>query len=395
MRGNVGFSHARARPGPPRVGEGITGEAVEYMRPIVAELAPSSTRPTSTSTSSARSASPCSSRSRMRGKSGPLGALVVQRAEAPFDGRGLELLAVARRASSPRASARGAHRRSARRRRRSARAPAAARARSRSPGGRSCPAARSAPSPRCDARPRAPSESAGSTGNHGEQTCAAPRPRSTSPRRRSAALVERAKAARARARRRVPRHVRRDPRRRALPRARARARGERSRASPQALGRVARDVTRTAASVTRDPFLEERARDIEDLCDALTMLAASDKRAELPRKAVLIGDALSVFDLLVSSRAHPVARRAQRARAAARARARCSSCSTSRPSSTCRASSAGPPTATSRSLDADHGLLVINPSKSEIACLREYKRSRPSVERTARKRSDPRHLNGA
>ena len=65
-------------------------------------------------------------------------------------------------------------------------------------------------------------------------------------------------------------------------------------------------MTRTAASITRDAFLEERARDVEDLCDALVMLAAADKRAELPTKAILVGDALSVFDLLISARAHPV-----------------------------------------------------------------------------------------
>ena len=74
----------------------------------------------------------------------------------------------------------------------------------------------------------------------------------------------------------------------------------------QALSQVARDVTRTAVSITRDPFLEERARDIEDLCDALTMLADSDKRAALPSKALLVGDTLTVFDLLVSARSQPV-----------------------------------------------------------------------------------------
>ncbi len=144
-----------------------------------------------------------------------------------------------------------------------------------------------------------------------------------------------------------------------------------------ALGRVAREVTRTAASITRDAFLEERARDIEDLCDALVMLAAADKRAELPSKAVLIGDGLSVFDLLVSARAHPVG-----------------------VALTDRAT--GPRTRTLLRLlevpaivgveglfkwasdgdvavlDADHGLLVINPSRSEVAALREYKRAQGS-----------------
>jgi len=31
-------------------------------------------------------------------------------------------------------------------------------------------------------------------------------------------------------------------------------------------------------------------------------------------------------------------------------------------------------------LDADHGLMVINPSKSEIASLREYKREKDALD---------------
>jgi phosphotransferase system enzyme I (PtsP) len=103
------------------------------------------------------------------------------------------------------------------------------------------------------------------------------------------------------------------------------------------------------------------------------MLAAADKRAELPTKAVLIGDALTVFDLLVSARAQPVG-------IALTERAH------------------GPRTHTLLRLfdvpavvdvkglfrwasdgdvallDADHGLFVINPSKSEIAHAREKRR---------------------
>ncbi len=139
------------------------------------------------------------------------------------------------------------------------------------------------------------------------------------------------------------------------------------------MSRVAREVTRTAASFTKDSFLEERARDVEDLCDALSMLAVFDKRAELPQKAILVGDALTVFDVLVTSRAHPVG-------AALTERA------------------SGPRTRVLLRLldvpaivgveglfrwaadgdvalvDADHGLMVINPSKSEIMAVREYKR---------------------
>jgi phosphotransferase system enzyme I (PtsP) len=108
------------------------------------------------------------------------------------------------------------------------------------------------------------------------------------------------------------------------------------------------------------------------------MLAAADKRAELPSKALLVGDGLTVFDLLISARAHPVG-----------------------VALTDRAS--GPRTRTLLRLlevpsivgvqglfrwasdgdvallDADHGLFIINPSKSEMASLREYKRARNSI----------------
>jgi phosphotransferase system enzyme I (PtsP) len=142
----------------------------------------------------------------------------------------------------------------------------------------------------------------------------------------------------------------------------------------QALDRVARDVTRTAHSITRDPFLEERAKDIEDLCDALTMLATTDKRAGLPSKAVIVGDGLTVFDLLISARAHPVG-------VALTERA-------SGPRTSVLLKLLGVPSIVGVQglfrwasdgdialVDADHGLLVINPSKSEISILREFKRS--------------------
>ncbi len=146
----------------------------------------------------------------------------------------------------------------------------------------------------------------------------------------------------------------------------------------KALGQVARDVTRTAVSFTRDPFLEERARDIEDLCDALTMLAAADKRAELPSKAVVVGDGLTVFDLLVSARAHPVG-------VALTDRA-------SGPRTRTLLQLLGVPSIVGVEglfrwasdgdialLDADHGLFVINPSKSEVASLREHRKTNPQA----------------
>src|SRR6185295_3867254 len=136
-----------------------------------------------------------------------------------------------------------------------------------------------------------------------------------------------------------------------------------------ALGQVAREATRAASHVSRDPFMEVRARDIEDLCDAVVMLASGDPRASLPSKAILMGDQLTVFDLLVSARAQP-----------------------SGLALTERA--VGPRTSVLLELlkvpamvdvaglfrwaaegdvallDADHELLVINPSRAEISKLR-------------------------
>ncbi len=140
-----------------------------------------------------------------------------------------------------------------------------------------------------------------------------------------------------------------------------------------ALSQVAREVTRAAASLTKDAFLDERAQDIEDLCDALTMLAATDKRAEIPSKSVIIGDNLSVFDLLISARAQPVAVvLSERAK--------------SKRSRTLLELLASPSIIEVRGLfawandgdialvDADHGLVTLNPSKREIAHVREFRR---------------------
>ena len=142
-----------------------------------------------------------------------------------------------------------------------------------------------------------------------------------------------------------------------------------------ALGRVAREVTRTAASITRDAFLEERARDIEDLCDALVMLAKADKRAELPTKAILVGDALSVFDLLISARALPVGIALTDRATGPRTRALLRLLEVPAivgVEGIFKWASDG----VISLLDADHGLLVINPSRSEVAALREYKKAR-------------------
>jgi phosphotransferase system enzyme I (PtsP) len=142
---------------------------------------------------------------------------------------------------------------------------------------------------------------------------------------------------------------------------------------PQALARVAREVTRTAASFTRDAFLEERAKDVEDLCDAVTMLAVSDKRAELPSKAILVGDALTVFDLLVSARTQPAGVALSERAFGPRTKALLTLLDVPAVvgvKGLFRWASDGD----IAMIDADHGLFVINPTKSEIAGVREHRR---------------------
>ncbi|HVK64395.1 MAG TPA: GAF domain-containing protein [Polyangium sp.] len=137
----------------------------------------------------------------------------------------------------------------------------------------------------------------------------------------------------------------------------------------QALGLVAREGVRAANGIVGDPFLQERARDMEDLCDALVMLASPDARAELPTKAVLIGDRLTVFDLVVSARTHPVgvvlSERASDPRTPVLLRL-LGLPSITQVEGLFQWASPGDVVL----LDADHGFLVINPSRAEMATLR-------------------------
>ncbi|HKQ70497.1 MAG TPA: phosphoenolpyruvate--protein phosphotransferase, partial [Polyangiaceae bacterium] len=136
-----------------------------------------------------------------------------------------------------------------------------------------------------------------------------------------------------------------------------------------ALGQVAREATRAAARVSRDPFMEERARDIEDLCDAVVMLASNDPRAALPTKAVLMGDQLTVFDLLVSARAQPAALALTERAVGPRTSVLLQLLKVPAlvdVGGLFRWASEGDIAL----LDADHGLLVINPSRAEISAVR-------------------------
>ncbi|MCC6553936.1 MAG: GAF domain-containing protein [Polyangiaceae bacterium] len=140
----------------------------------------------------------------------------------------------------------------------------------------------------------------------------------------------------------------------------------------QALGMVAREAARAANGIVGDPFLQERARDMEDLCDALVMLASPDARAELPSKAVLIGDQLTVFDLLISARAQPVGV-ALTERAGPRSRVLLQLLGLPAIVDVAGGFRWASPGDVAL-LDADHGFLVINPSRAEVAAVRALRR---------------------
>lgn len=142
----------------------------------------------------------------------------------------------------------------------------------------------------------------------------------------------------------------------------------------EALGLIAREVARTANSgTTGDPFLQERARDIEDLCDALLMLASPDARAELPQKAVLLGNDLTVFDLLVSARSHPVGVVLTERALGPRTRVLLTLLGVPSIVDVGGAFRWAAPGDVAL-VDADHGFFVINPSKAEIAGVRAQRK---------------------
>ena len=367
MRGNVGFSTAAIGQVRMHIGEGMTGEAVEYLRPVTSDHAPLDAAYKAFDVL-VEERYPVFLALPVRGKTGPVGALVIQRAQKAFDDHDIELLAAL--GAIVAAGLRHAELIDSRRERPLARK-AGGGTRKVTLTGRPFVSGRAlgaiAALRRPAARPTETREDADVREDRkllrGAFDVADKAIRALADRAKTMRIGEEAMF--------LSTYIE------ILADMRFRERADELVADgagiPNALSRVAREVTRTAASITRDAFLEERARDVEDLCDALVMLAAADKRAELPTKAVLVGDALSVFDLLISARAHPVG-----------------VALTDR--------GGGPRTRTLLRLfdvpaivgveglfrwasdgdvalvDADHGLLVINPSKGEVSSLREYKR---------------------
>lgn len=369
MRGNVGFATTAIGQVRLRVGEGITGEAVEYMRPI------------STHTAEQHGAYkhfaelgeerfPVFLAVPIRGKSGPLGALVVQRRERPFADADVELVTAL--GGLVAAVIRHAELVDEARERRARRAGGGTRKVTLT--GRPVMVGRALGAVAALRRPPT---------RPSERAHAARRDASSDVRLLKGALDVADKAIRG-LRERARAIGLGDRESQFLStyaeiledmrfRQRAAELAETGVGLPQALSQVAREVTRTAVSLTRDPFLEERAHDIEDLCDALTMLADIDKRSSLPSKAVLLGDTLTVFDLLVSARSQPSGIALSDRASGPRTRALLKLLNVPAVADVqglFRWASDGDIAL----LDGDHGLLVINPSKGEMASLRERRR---------------------
>jgi phosphotransferase system enzyme I (PtsP) len=370
MRGNVGFPNAAIGQVRLRIGEGITGEALEYMRPLSTETAEQ--HPADRHFAELREERfPVFLAVPIRGKVGPLGALVVQRRETPFADGDIEVLTLMGALIA--AGIRHAELADEARERRARRVTTGARKVTLT--GRPALVGRALGTVAALRRPRA---------RAGDRSHAVSSDASADVSRLRGAFDTAGKAIRGLRERAHALGLDRDAEFLAtygeiVEETRFRQRATELAAGgagvAQALSRVARDVTRTAVSVTRDPFMEERARDIEDLCDALTMLADVDKASVLPSKAILLGDTLTVFDLLISARFQPAGVALSERATGTRMRALLKLMNV--PSVTdveglFRWVSDGDIAL----LDGDHGLLVINPSKAEMATVRENRKTR-------------------
>ena len=140
----------------------------------------------------------------------------------------------------------------------------------------------------------------------------------------------------------------------------------------QALTRVGAESVR-AASHNGDAFMLERAHELAELCEALALLSRGDAAAEVPRSAVLVGDGFSLFDLLVALRARPAAVVLSERAVTGKVRALLGLLRV--PAVTEVAGLFRWATDGELALvDADHGLVQLNPTRAEIALVRLAKK---------------------
>lgn len=140
----------------------------------------------------------------------------------------------------------------------------------------------------------------------------------------------------------------------------------------EALSTVAREVTRAATGIVGDPFLAERSRDIEDLVDAVLMLASHDARGQVPTKAVLLGEQVTVFDLVVTAKTQPTGiALTQKINPRSEVLLKLLQLpAIAEIEGGYRWASPGDVAL----LDADHGFLILNPSRAEVASLRAWRK---------------------
>jgi phosphotransferase system enzyme I (PtsP) len=371
MRGNVGFTHSALGQVRLRVGEGITGEAVEYMRPITTSAA-GHHEAYKHFDELGEERFPAFLTVPIRGKGGPLGALVVQRRDPAFEPRDVELLAVLGGLIA--AGIRHAELADEARERRARRTGGGTRKVTLT--GRPAMVGRALGAVAALRRPPTRPSQRATSARHkrdGDKDVRLLRGAFDVADKAIRGLGERARAiglGKDASFLATYSEILEDARFRE----RATDLAQGGAGIAHALSRVAREVTRTAVSYTRDPYLEERARDMEDLCDALTMLADNDKRSVLPSKALIVGDTLTVFDLLVSARSQPAGVALSERASGPRLKALLKLLNVPAVvdlQGLFRWASDGDIAL----LDGDHGLLVINPSKGEMASLREYRRS--------------------
>ena len=143
-----------------------------------------------------------------------------------------------------------------------------------------------------------------------------------------------------------------------------------------ALVQIGGEVARTAVQ-HQESFAIDRAREIADVCEALAMISAGDRRAEVQRGSVLVGSEVTLFDVLVSTRAHPAAVvLSERANG---------------PMSRTHLALMGVPSVVDVGglfrwvadgdlalVDGDHGLVRLNPSRAEISLVRAEKKKKPA-----------------
>jgi phosphotransferase system, enzyme I, PtsP len=147
---------------------------------------------------------------------------------------------------------------------------------------------------------------------------------------------------------------------------------EGGRGMAHALSQVGAEATRAAARAA-DPFVADRAQAIDDVCEAMAMLTASEM-PDVPRHAVLVGDRVTVFDLLVSARWEP---------------AGVVLSDKGNPTAATLLALIGVPAIVDVSrlfswvtdgdillVDGDHGLVRVNPSRAEVALVRRERKRR-------------------